>query len=268
MRKYVYLTLTVILLASSCRKELDFDYRSTDKLYVVDGQLSNETMKILITRTRDMDDRDKGRGVEVISVDVTDQRGVKETFYYYSDANYYPRTSTFAPEPGKTYTLTVTTNEGQFTSQSTMHGPVSLEDVAFRYQTIMEYDMLILSFSVRDIPGEDNYYRSVIYLNGEKYRWNVFKDTGMDGKLINVQALCPYDKDGTIDRGEVIREGDNIRLEVHTIDRRAYDYLYSLSLSESTASNPIENFSGGCLGYFAAYSVVSHDMIFRFEDVQ
>ena len=34
------------------------------------------------------------------------------------------------------------------------------------------------------------------------------------------------------------------------------------------ASNPIANFSGGCLGYFSAYGKATHSLVFSYADVE
>ena len=63
-------------------------------------------------------------------------------------------------------------------------------------------------------------------------------------------------------------EGDKLRVELRTIDQRAYDYLYSMQIMDNTSTNPIRNFTGGCLGYFSAYSQVVVNCIFHAADVE
>ena len=48
----------------------------------------------------------------------------------------------------------------------------------------------------------------------------------------------------------------------------SYEYLYSLLLMDNTGTNPIENFTGGCLGYFSAFSGVGRGIEFRTEYVE
>lgn len=86
----------------------------------------------------------------------------------------------------------------------------------------------------------------------------------MDGTIF-VDIACmdedTVEENKEEDYDDILYEGDRITIEIQTIDRRTYDYLYSLGLSERTSANPIANFTGGCLGYFSAYSAV------RIEDV-
>ena len=62
-------------------------------------------------------------------------------------------------------------------------------------------------------------------------------------------------------------EGDKLRIELRAIDRRAYDYLYSMQIMDNTNTNPVANFTGGCLGYFSAYSQVTINYVFHADEV-
>ncbi|MGX8696700.1 MAG: hypothetical protein ACSW8D_09965, partial [Prevotella sp.] len=66
----------------------------------------------------------------------------------------------------------------------------------------------------------------------------------------------------------VLFEGDLMRLEVRSIDRPVYDYLYSLQLMNNTGTNPIANFSDGLLGYFSAYQVDVRDIEFCVDSIR
>ena len=44
-------------------------------------------------------------------------------------------------------------------------------------------------------------------------------------------------------------------------------YHYSMQQMSSTATNPIDNFTGGCLGYFSAHSEIVDYKDFYYSDV-
>ena len=67
---------------------------------------------------------------------------------------------------------------------------------------------------------------------------------------------------------DALRDGDNIRLEVRAIDKRSYDYLYSMQVMDNAGTNPIANFTGGLLGYFSACNVVNYQYTFRRSEIQ
>ena len=67
---------------------------------------------------------------------------------------------------------------------------------------------------------------------------------------------------------DVLRDGDNLRIELYSIDQRAYDYLFSMQMMENTGTNPIPNFTGGCLGYFSAHWLVAIPFVYHAANVE
>jgi hypothetical protein len=41
-----------------------------------------------------------------------------------------------------------------------------------------------------------------------------------------------------------------------------------MQMMDNTGTNPIQNLTGGCLGYFSAYSQVTYDCVFHTDDVE
>ena len=82
-----------------------------------------------------------------------------------------------------------------------------------------------------------------------------------------LQQLFSFFREGSKD-DSVLNEGDMLRIEIRAIDQRAYDYLYSMQLMNDTGTNPIANFSGGCLGYFSAYHQVTYTCSYHESDVE
>ncbi|WP_295940632.1 DUF4249 domain-containing protein [uncultured Alistipes sp.] len=261
----------LLLLASACDKEIDIGYRSVEKMLVIEGHVTNEKTELLITRTRDMDDPDKGGGVDGAEVVLTGNDGTSETLEYNSDGYYRP-SSELAADPGVTYNLSVTLDGKQYTSYSTMQRQATIRSADFKWVKIMSNRMLMYEVQVEDITGEENYYCYFMLRNGKSYRWNVFYDKGNADGVIMLDIRC-MDEDTAKDNKredweDILYEGDAITFEVRSIDRRTYDYLYSLALSDRTSANPIDNFSGGCLGYFSAHSAVRDEAVFSYEAIE
>ena len=78
--------------------------------------------------------------------------------------------------------------------------------------------------------------------------------------------ILTFFRDGAKDN-DVLHDGDELKVVVRAIDQRAYDYLYSMQHMSSTGTNPIENFTGGCLGYFSAHSQIEYYQDFYYSDV-
>jgi hypothetical protein len=45
---------------------------------------------------------------------------------------------------------------------------------------------------------------------------------------------------------------------MRSMDKLSYNYLFSMQQMNSSGTNPIDNFTGGCLGFFSAYGVITH----------
>jgi hypothetical protein len=82
-----------------------------------------------------------------------------------------------------------------------------------------------------------------------------------------LQQLFTFFREGSND-SDVLHDGDRLHIEIRAIDQRAYDYLYSMQIMDNTGTNPIPNFTGGCLGYFSAYSHITYDCVYHDADVE
>ena len=259
---------SLFLLLASCESEIEIDYRSIDKIPVIEGHLTNEATRVLITETRNMEDSTKGRGISGATVTLTANNGTYETLEYRSDG-YYHSPSNLIGTPGITYTLSVLLNGQEYTSYSTMQQQAAIISATFNWERIMNTRILFYSVEIQDIAGEENYYCYHMYRNGELYSWDVFSDKGHEDGIIAGDIFCmdetTAEENKPEDRKEILYDGDLITLEIKAIDRRTYDYLYSLGLGERAAANSIPNFTGNSLGYFSAHSIVRHQETFHYE---
>lgn len=269
MRKFRYLPLLTIFLLTACEKEIDLGYRSVDPLYVVEGRITDEVTEVLVTLTRDMYDGSAPAPQDSAGVTVTSGGGDIYPLTFHADGYY--RAAGLTGTVGENYTLSVSIGEEVFTSESVMHGAAPLGEFYFQWLKVMGQKFVILTFSFDEIAGQENYYCYRIYRNGQVYRWNVMHDRGNDGKTITLDVVCMTEKmaedNKEDDWDDILYEGDRIEIELQSIDKRTYDYLYSVGLSDTASTNPIDNFTGGCLGYFAAYSVSRAATVFSYADI-
>lgn len=261
MKKYGWIWIALFGLCS-CEKEIDLDYRTVDPLYVIQGKLTGEMAEVLITQTRNMDDPEPGTGLAGAVVSITGDDGTSGMLEYDDSDGYYRPLSGFTGKPGRTYTLHVSIGDGNFSSKSTLHGAAGLGDVAFHHLNLFGEKILFFKFEVLDIPGESNFYCYRMYRNDELYKWGLFDDKGDEDGTMEMLVLC-NEEDSDDGWKNEWNTGDIVAIEVQTIDRKVYDYLYSVRLSDRTSSNPIDHFTGGCLGYFSAHSLVAHAFSFK-----
>ena len=264
MKKYAYTLILIAFAISGCKKEIDFEYNSIDKLYIIEGRLSNETTEVLITRTQDMTDSVSRAGLGNALVTVSSDNGTVDTLQYDGDG-YFRSPSGFTGEAGRNYTLSVSIDDQQFVSQSMMNKQTDIVSADFQWMQILDQRLLMCILIFNDIPDEENYYCYYMNRNGERYRWGLLDDRG-NRETIEEYIVCMMENNELEDEENILNEGDEITIEVHTIDRRAFDYLYSLMLSNRASSNPIKNFSGGGLGYFSAYSVARYASTFGYPN--
>jgi len=85
--KYLYYIVALCLLCS-CEEEIQLDYRPIEPIYVIEGHVSNEGSEVVITGTRDIEDPVLKTGIEVQSVVLSSDNGIKETLTYGEDGTY------------------------------------------------------------------------------------------------------------------------------------------------------------------------------------
>lgn len=262
MKTKIYTLLLIGLSLCSCEKTIDIDFHSVVPLYYVEGWITPYETIVRVSQTKNLSDTTSVCGITNAKVTITDEDG--HTFDVpYSDRDYYM--SDERGEVGKTYRLDVEVDGQHFSSTSKMYRMATINSFRLIWKNMLSERYIFGDIRIQDFPNEINYYYIHIYRNGIPYRSAVLKDdTNPGGEL---QQLFAFNKEGSTDQDR-LREGDELEAEVRTIDERSYEYLYSLLLMDNTGTNPIENFTGGCLGYFSAFSGVGYGIEFRTEYVE
>ena len=252
MKKTVIAGLLAVLLAA-CEKDLELDYHTVSPIYVCEALLTPNGLSARLSRTQDM-------SVGAAASDYVDRATVviRQTGSKWTDTLVYSGSGIYrldyAGEPGHDYTLDVLLDGRRYSSASTMLGQPVVTSFRFVWQDIVSERILFAELCLDDLPDENNYYFMHLYRNGVGYRWAVMTDRQNPGQELRQLFTCFSRRQ--MDEGtdsDVLLRGDRLRMEVRSIDRRCYDYLYSLQLMEGSGTNPIANFSGGLLGYFSAY---------------
>ena len=253
--------LTMILL-SSCKKDIEVDYHQVEPLYVVEASVSDSEMKARISQTNDMDDNSTDSNISNAVVVITGSDGSSVTLPYVNNGTY--RSST-AGTPGVEYRIDIDLDGHHFSSSSVMQEMPELNDFHFMWKDIIQQKLLMAEALIQDIPNQDNWYFIHLYRNGSGLRWAMKRDdVNPDGELQQLFSFGTEDSDDE----DMLHEGDRMHLELRSIDKRTYDYFYSMQIMGNTGTNPIQNFTGGCLGYFSAYSEVTYDCVFHTADVE
>ena len=259
--------LLLIFLLISCEKEISLDYHQVDALYVAEATLTQNGTSVRLTTTQNMTDNNRNaHNVEGATIVLSSEGYVLDTLRYANNGNYKSEVKGMA---GETYELDIRLADGtRFTSTSTMQQPPVMNSFRFVWKEVVGERLLFGDLKLQDIAHEANYYFMHIYRNNVGYRWAVMTDEHNPGE--ELQQLFSITTERELDSGnsDELKDGDRIRLEIRSIDRRSYDYLYSMQVMDRSGTNPIANFSGGCLGYFSACHVINHNTIFRRSEVE
>ena len=257
----------MLLMVAACEKEIDMDYRSVAAHYVAEGSVTQDGTTVLLSTSQNITDNSrKDHAVEgatmVLSVP---ELGLEETLREEGGGRY---TSTMRGIPGNVYQLDIDVDGHHFTSTSTMQEMPVVNSFRFVWRKMVTTDLLFFELRLQDIPRQNNYYFMHIYRNNVGYRWAITRDDTNPGGELQQLFNCATKSDIENEDKNELHDGDRLRIEIRTIDKVSYDYLYSMQVMDNPGTNPIANFTGGCLGYFSAYSVQTINMTFHLSDVE
>ncbi len=254
------------LLLVSCEKEINLDYHETAEKYVVEARMTQDNTIVRLSTTQPVTDNDSYQYEVAGAVMVLSSDGeVLDTLSYEGRGRYFSKVKGIFPN---TYTLDIEVEGHRFSSQSTMQRAPRPSGFRFVWKEMVGRRILFAELKIDDIPGEVNYYFMHIYRNGIGYRWAVLSDEHGPGQELQQLFHCCSEDDIKDGDSDALQENTRVTVEIRSIDRRSYDYFYSMQTMSSAGTNPIQNFSGGCLGYFSAYNVVELNEVFHLDEVE
>ncbi|MBR2624754.1 MAG: DUF4249 family protein [Paludibacteraceae bacterium] len=267
---FIIAIVSLAAMLSSCTQHIDIDYKSVEKQWVVEANLSDEGTLVRVSKTVDMNDTVRQltpEQLQDVQVSVHDDGGASETLLFDEKDGMFHGTAIKAAE-GRTYRV-VFTEESEHSATSNVMAATELVNAKWQWIKMFNSKLLLFKFSVKDIPNESTFFRYRIYRNGELYKWSVFRDKGYENMNVVVNVVCMSEeqmKKDDPDDDDVLHEGDEIHLEVETINRRTYDFLHILKSMSNSGANPVSMFDGA-LGYLAVYVPVKYDCVFQKSDI-
>jgi len=257
----------MLLVLTSCEKEIPLDYRNVEPLYVAEATITQDGTQVRMSTTQDVTDNSQNthyvdNAIVVIGCKKFDYIDTLE----YTSNGYY--TSKLKGRTDLTYDLTIYVDGNHFTSSSTMQDAPVVNSFRFVWKKMLSERFLFADLHIQDTPDKNSYYFMHLYRNGVGYRWAVMTDEkNRNGDL---QQLFQCTTESDMDKGDsdALQDGDIILLEIRSIDKLSYDYLYSMQVMDNAGTNPIANFTGGCLGYFSACYILTKRYIFKRSEVQ
>lgn len=247
--------LPLLLLTGACTEIIDLDLNETSPRLVIEGRVSDQPgpYYVKISRTLNFDEPNNWPAVSHAGVWITDSEGVTDTLQETVPGLY--ATSHLQGKPGNTYTLVVEVDGETYTASSAMPPPVPVDTAYLTESAFMGGDGLLPTVEFRDPAGVANYYRIAFNRDGDPLPgFFTLSDKVWDGEKVSRPfRFADYD----------IQPGDQLTVELQSVDPAVYDYFYVLEQTSGqgfnqspTPSNPTGNFDDDrVLGYFSAYGV-------------
>lgn len=253
---FVYIfAIAAVCMFSRCTKVITLDLKNSDSLYVIEGEVNKGELvhSVNITKSVKFSEVNNFPAVSGALVVLSDNAGNSEVLSEVSPGKY--SSSSILGVEGRAYTLSVKIEGKEFIATSTIPQQVNLDYLYFLEGGFGGVGEKVPVPIRQDPAGIANFYRfnmSVSRFKNNKGWVNdstiLIQDDSFSDGLISQQPLF-----GSLG---FFLSSDTCKVTMMCIDKNVYKYFYSLSLNSpngaATPSNPVSNFSGGCLGYFTA----------------
>jgi hypothetical protein len=240
------------MVLTSCEKVIDVDLNSANPQYVIEGELFAGDHPFTVHVAKTTDYYGKAPQEQVNDAVVLLKSSTGDSLVVPATGNGLYQLPSFIATAGTTYQLQVTAGGNTYTASSTLPQAVLIDSTKYEYEDGGFGDPGYEVTAYFNDPGDrSNYYRMLVTVNdtflNEAEDLAVFNDKFNNGNLVKA------------DYRKRFRLGDQIKIELRSIDKGVHDYFTSLeqilrNQNGPAPANPLSNFDGGVLGYFGAYS--------------
>ncbi len=267
MKQILYI-LPLIFGLYSCTEIIELNIKNASPALVIEANLASDSvLTVKLSKSIKLSDEKDFPIVSDAIVFIEQVNGLSEMLIFQDNGKYV--SSIIKGAPGESYQLQVITNNKTLSSISTMPLMVPFQEIniekrnSFGFsnpnnmqnETEAYYDIKV-KFS--DPPEENNFYRFVEFINGEKIREYLYDDRLNNGNLVEFE-LFRFNR--------LLKQGDAVKIEMQNLSKEFYVYLATLNelrlsaRTGSTPANPLTNITNGTLGYFNTYTVQSYDFV-------
>ncbi len=273
MKKILYISFTLLVLANACTEPFDVTLDSTHIRMVVQGSISNERMAHQVSLTKSADYFSNAPAPRVTGASVSISDG-ENTFTLTEISDGWYETDTITGEIGKTYTLTILSEGETYTASSKLNYCTPIDSINFGYYDISDY---YEEEEDADSSGIETEPYLAILINaqepetpGDFYIWNVYRNNVLESDTLyelnfsdDLFSNGEYWYNEEVQWYEEAIIGDTVTLEMQAVPEDYYHYIIEvLSVTVWNAgplggppANPVGNISNGAMGFFLAYSV-------------
>lgn len=243
--------LFMLLGLAACEEVIDIELKEADQVLVIEANVSNSerTHYVLISKTVPFSSNSTNNPQSGALVKIEEEGGAAERIFNEVSPGQY-QLNDYRANPGRTYKLTVEFENEEYQASSTMPAPIAIDSIGTVTESFFGEDEKNVGIVYQDPPGERNYYRYLITVNGQPSNLVfAYNDKFNDGRRVQ-RNLYHEDLD--------LVAGDYVEVEQHCIDQAVYTYfngIQSNNPGSAAPANPVSNFSNGALGYFSAHSI-------------
>lgn len=248
LKKYIFpvLFLCSAALFTSCEDVIEITPDSAPQLLVVDAWINNldQPQIINLSLSQTYFNSDAPQGVNGAEVVVESSSGKTLIFEEDNNGNYIwtPAAGETIGEEGDSYTLNIEWNNQRYEATSQMNRVPEIDSITqeFREPELGNPEGIFASFFARDFPGQGDAYWIKTYKNGQflnkPIEMNLAFDAAFDSgsSVDGIVFIRPirelinrFPDEDTDDDFEVppYASGDSIRVEIHSITEKAFDFL-------------------------------------------
>jgi hypothetical protein len=256
-----FLLLTLTFFATGCEKVIELELNEAEQRIVVEAVLKDDPGNnyILLSKTSAVYTDQNFDKISGADVRVTDKDG--NEFIFPEDPNFpgWYSHPTFSVLPQNDYSLTVVAEGETITSSCHTYAKPTIDSMIYYpspFSPPVDGDTIYMVdyFSV-DNPNEVNHYRLRIWINDIEIRDYYY--IGNDDFINGIAYNAPF-------FGADARSGDHVFIEINTLDKANYTYLYTMQANESNSTapaNPTSNLEGNAIGYFGAFTTDTMSMV-------
>ncbi|HMR18010.1 MAG TPA: DUF4249 domain-containing protein [Sphingobacterium sp.] len=261
MKRLMWLGLLIVSFFVACEEIIHVDLNAADPRYVIEAELTNlsAVQTIRISQTVSFDSELPSKPINDAQVMVRSSRG--RTFAFHPIGNGYYRHNDLIPRDDSDYLLTVDVGGEEFSAVERMRDFVPVDSLGALEETIFNETSYSILVKFTDPRGEDNYYKYLVSVNGQPFRFlQALNDKYNDGLYVTHQLL---------DFMRPFALGDSIVVRRQSISKPVFDYWNEVQMinpGSAAPANPKSNISNGAFGYFSISNTKEYGIAIRSVD--
>lgn len=248
------LILFLAIAFAGCEKVIDVKLKNTSPLLVAEAAVweGRHDVTVKLSRTKDYYDNTTPSFVSGAIVTFSDSL---QTYNLTDVGNGTYLLPGYLAQGGKAYRVNINSG-GQYEAMAFMPVPVVLDSVSYKFEnaSVFTDEGYLIYAEFNDPADRQNFYQIKLTVNdtlqNKPEDLFVFDDELTNGRHIKIPIFIKR-----------FQAGDRIKMELISMDKNVYKYYETLiplisnnGQPSAAPANPVNNWSGGILGVFGAYS--------------